>query len=245
MRVGLEREVVGGDVRHAERDRLAHVGERLLERLARQRVHEVGVHRREDRERGHGAPRLVGAVDAPDRGELRVVEALHAEREPVHARLAVAAEALALERARVRLHRDLGVGIHHEARAHRGEQAVDRRGREEARRAAADEDRVQPPPPHRGQARLEVGDERIDVLRFGKLAALLVGVEVAIGALAQAPRDVHVERQRRKLGELHGAFRRGRAVPSCRPPPAARARASTARGAPCWSSAPRRARGSR
>ena len=83
------------------------------------------------------APRLVGAVDAPERREQRVVEALHAERQAVHARGAIAAEALRLERAGIRFQRDLGVGIDRQARAHRGEQPS----------MAAGENRLGVPPP--------------------------------------------------------------------------------------------------
>ena len=44
--------------------------------------------------------------------------------------------------------------------------------------------------------------QTLDVALLGQVAALLVRVEIAIRAFAQAPRDVGVERERRKLGEL-------------------------------------------
>ena len=87
---------------------------------------------------------------------MRVVEALHADRDAVDAGVAEAAEARRLDRAGVRFERDLGAGLERQARAHAGEQRVDRLGREQARRAAADEDADQPPPPDRRQQRLQV-----------------------------------------------------------------------------------------
>ena len=141
---------------------------------------------------------------------LRVVEALDADREAVHARVAEVAELRLLEGAGVRLQRDLGVGLHRQQRARRGEEAVDRARREEAGRAAADEDRVHAPAPYLRHARLEVRDHRVHVARLGHLAPRLVRVEVAVGALLQAPRDVDVERERRQGRERARSDRAGR-----------------------------------
>jgi hypothetical protein len=130
VRVGLEREVVGRDVRHAERDRFAHVGERRSSDLAGQRVHQVRVHRGEESR----APLRARAAPRPRRARgrwprARVVEALHAERQAVHARVAVAAEALASKVPGLASMRDLGVGIDRDARAHAVRAARSRRPR--------------------------------------------------------------------------------------------------------------------
>src|SRR6185437_4607321 len=63
------------------------------------------------------------------------------------------------------------------------------------------------PSPDFRERRFQVRHEGLDVLALGKLAALLVRIEVAIGALAQAPRDVHVERERRQLREADARTR--------------------------------------
>ena len=89
-------------------------------------------------------------------------------------------------------------GLERQARAHAGEQRVDRFRREQARRAAADEHAGQPPAPDRGQQRFEVEQQLLDVCLLRQLARALVRIEVAIRALAHAPRDVHVERERRQ-----------------------------------------------
>jgi len=196
------------------------IAHRLLETLAGQRVHEVRVHRgKEFERRGERSPRIVAAVHPPQGRELLIIEALHADRQPVHARVAKAPEALDLERSRVRLHRDLGARVDLQARADRGDEPVDRGGLEEARRSAADENRVERAPPHLGQVRFQVGHEGVDVLRFRHIAACLVRIEIAIRALADAPRDVDVERKRRKLHELHGEAM-GAAVRRAAPAPA-------------------------
>ncbi len=97
-----------------------------------------------------------------------------------------------------------------------GEQPIDGRGGEEAGRAAADEHGADLAAPDRRQRGLEIGEQRIDVRVFGNRAARLVRVEVAVRALAHAPRQVHVQRQRRQHGEArtgearHGHRRRSR-----------------------------------
>ncbi len=127
------------------------------------------------------------------------------------------AKALGFEGAGVRLHRDLGVGQHAQPRAHRAEQQVDRPGREQARRAAADEDALNRSAPDQRERGLEVRDQRVDVaaLEIGRdptlrrlargtridTGAQFVRIEVAVRALANAPRKVQVERERRKLAQ--------------------------------------------
>ena len=89
---------------------LLDVGERRVERLPGQAVHEVEVDvvevllRDPDR-----APRLVRVVDAAQRLEVRIVEALDADGQPVDPRGTEVAELLRLERARIRLQRDLRI----------------------------------------------------------------------------------------------------------------------------------------
>ena len=61
--------------------------------------------------------------------------------------------------------------------------------------------RVHAPAPDERQRRLEVGDQRVDVARLGQRAGVVapgVRIEVAVRALLQAPRQVHVERERRQ-----------------------------------------------
>ncbi len=193
-------------MRRAEGERGAHVRQRLADVLLRQRVHEIEVHVAEERHRGFGGRcRFVGIVHAPERHELTGREALHAEREAIDAGLAKARELVALEGPRIRFERDLGIGLQRHPRADAREQTIDRRGREQARRAATDEDADHPAAPDAGQRELEVAQQGVDIGTFGqrfRAAADLVRVEVAVRALAQAPRHVHVERERRECGEV-------------------------------------------
>ena len=57
------------------------------------------------------------------------------------------------------------------------------------------------PSPHRGQHPFEVDEQRIDVFALRQRSAPLVRIEVAVRALAHAPRKVHVQRERRENGE--------------------------------------------
>ena len=167
QRVGLERQVIERQVRRRERQRRREVGARLVHRLPRQAVHEVEVHVAEDHQRRFGrAARLVGVVHAAECAQLRGIEALDAERQPVHAgarrspRTSAARTCPGLASSVT-----LRVGQQRHARADAGQQPVDRRGGEQARRAAADEDRHDLAAPDRRQRELEVGEQRVDVLR--------------------------------------------------------------------------------
>ena len=105
-------------MRRLEGERGGDVGHALGQRLRRQRVHQVEV---EGRERGlrlldRGA-RLGRVVDPAERGELGIVEALHADREPRHAGRGVGVKAFALEGARIGLERDLEAGLERQAGA--------------------------------------------------------------------------------------------------------------------------------
>ncbi len=54
---------------------------------------------------------------------------------------------------------------------------------------------------HEGQLRGEVAQQRVDVRVFRVVAGLrFVGIEVAIRALAHAPRQMDVQRKRRQRG---------------------------------------------
>jgi hypothetical protein len=50
-------------------------------------------------------------VQPAEKAQVRVVECLHAERDPVDARVAIAAKALRLDRRRIGLERDLGIVV--------------------------------------------------------------------------------------------------------------------------------------
>ena len=152
---------------------------------------------------------LRAVVHAADGLQVPVVEALHADRQARDAGGAKGGEALALEGARVGLQRDLAGRLQRQAGAHAGDQAVDLRRLEQAGRAAADEHAVDGAAPDERQAGFQIGHQRIDVARLlrGGVGALapLVRVEIAVGALADAPRQVHVQRQRRQRWQLQRA----------------------------------------
>ena len=142
-------------------------------------------------------------MDAPEAFEHRIAEALHADREAIHARIAKAAEAPGLHGARIRLEGDFCSRLERHARTHASEQRVDGFGREKARCAAADENADEPPAPNRRQQLLQIEQKPLDVFAFGQRTGALVRVEVAVRALAHAPRNVDIERERRQCGEAH------------------------------------------
>src|SRR5438094_874639 len=203
--VGLDRQLIGRDVRRAQAHGLLDVGPRHRKRLARQPVHQVEIHVVEALERhSDGAPGFVRAVDAAESREHAIVKALHADRDAVHARLPEAGEARRFDRARIRFERDFRARLERQARAHAGKQRLDRSGREQARRAATDEYADDASSPHGRKKIFKVIDQLPNVLALGELTAALVRVEVAVRAFAHAPGDVNIERERRQ--ELHAAI---------------------------------------
>ena len=157
-------------------------------------------------------PRFARRVDAPERREPPVVEALRTERYTVDARRAVLGEARVLDGAGVRFERDLEIGARTAAARARAasSRSID---------SAANRLGVPPPkntemsvaPPRVGGRELEILEQRS---RYASLrqprARHLVRVEVAVRALAHAPRQVDVQRERdAAVIDAPAALRRG------------------------------------
>ena len=182
------------------------VREGVLDPLSWQGVHEVQV---EIVEQAAGALRrrerfalVVHASQGPQPGRI---ETLDADRQTVHPGVPVGCEAPLLDGPRVGLERDLGIGGDLQQRAQVGQDAIERFRRQQARCPAAEEHTVHAPAPDVRQRLLQIGAQGIDVATLRQFPAHGVGVEVAIGALRQAPGDVHVDRQRRRVLQRQAA----------------------------------------
>ncbi|MPN31035.1 hypothetical protein SDC9_178506 [bioreactor metagenome] len=188
------------------------VGPGLVQGLTGQAVHQVQVEAFEVAGgQLDGGPGLVIVVDAPQRLEVARVEALDAQGQSRHPGGGEGGELAGLGGARIGLQGDLGPRSQGQSRPHRAEQALQGGTGEQAGGAAADEDGTHRPPPHQGQGRFQVGDQGIHIGVFGNRADAapgLVGVEVAVGALAHAPGHVDVQRQGRR-GDQAGGGRAG------------------------------------
>ena len=77
---------------------------------------------------GECGKRLLSTMHAAERFEVRIIERLHAERDPVDAGQAVAGEALRLDARWIGLERDLGVGVKPPKLGDSVEDRRDRRG---------------------------------------------------------------------------------------------------------------------
>ena len=127
---------------------------------------------------------------------MLVAETLHAERDAIDARLAVAPETFRFHTGRVGLQRDFGVAGNRPVRRDGVENARHRSGLHQRGRAATEEDRVD-----RAFAaqRAHMGEFALIGLHEDLLVNRLVAdmaVEIAIGALGRAERpvDIHAER---------------------------------------------------
>lgn len=169
----------------------------LMHGLPGQTVHQIDVDLvKTDLARGgNGLDGLVGVMDASQSGQGVIVKTLHPHREPVDAGAAKICKALALEGARIGFQRDLDVRCQRHAFTNAGQQPLVTDAADQTGRAATDEDGRQRPPLDIGQLGVEIGQQRLDIGRFGQLFQKRMRVEIAVGALAHAPWDMDIERQ--------------------------------------------------
>ena len=208
--VGLQRQLVERKMRRRQRLQPIEFLRQPLQGLTRQRVHQVDI---EGVEGGagllDGGLRLIGVVHPPQGPQRRVGKTLHPHRQAGDARRAIAAEAVAFEGAGIGLERDLAARFQRQASPQIAEQGRNGFGREQAGGTPTDEHGHHRPPPDQRQGGLQVGTQRVDIgLRALGVDPLrgLVAVEVAIRAFAQAPGQVHVQRQGRQRRQLQRAL---------------------------------------
>jgi len=196
--VGLQGELVAGQVLGLQCQGGVQIRQGLLQALAGQAIHQVQVEAFEmPGGQGGGAEGLVPVVDAAQGLEVSRVEALDAEGHPVDAGGAKARELFRLHRAGVGLQGDFRPRLQWHPGSHRHQQPVDSFGGEQAGGAAAEEKTQHRPAPDQRQGALQVRHQGIQVGRFRNLTPGLVGIEVAIGALLHAPGQVDIEGKRR------------------------------------------------
>ncbi|MCW0416884.1 hypothetical protein NB689_002638 [Xanthomonas sacchari] len=196
--VRFQGELVVAQVGRLQRQRLRDVALGLGQGLLRQRVHQVqvdigiaGVLRQLHRTLGLGA-----VVDAAQPLQGRVVEALDAEAQAIHPGRQVAVEAAMLGGAGVGLQGDLQARREAQPGAGRLQEAIDRLGRKQAGRTAAEEHAVDYAAPDQRQVLVQVADQRIHIGVERQRALGRMRIEIAVRAFAHAPGQVHVERQR-------------------------------------------------
>ena len=202
LRPRLDRELVQRQMVGGQRQCLAQFHPPRFERLARACADHVERDAREDRPRRlQCGDRLRRRMLPPEQAQRRRIEALHADRDAVHAGLAKRREPFCLDAGGVRFEGDLDVV----RRVEQAARVLDQRGHglrlHQAGRAAAEEDRGQlaaaEPLRLPGQLSAQRGAEA------GLGDALPhVGVEVAVRALGQAERPVDIEGQRFHCGEI-------------------------------------------
>jgi hypothetical protein len=161
----------------------------------RKSIHQVDVEVRDARsvQLCDGRAGFVRRVNAPESSQVARIEALPAERNAIDTHARVAAEAPALHGAGIGLERDLSPGREAQSAANALENAADGVRREEARRPATEENARDRALCGVRRLCLQVPEHRIDVALLRDLALLRVRIEIAIRALAHAPRQVNVD----------------------------------------------------
>ncbi len=182
-------------MRGLQAQRFFHVLQRRAHALTGQCVHQVEVEVSQPRcvQFRRGPPRLIGGMNATKRLQLPVVKALRAERDPRDARGPILVKAPSLDRPGVRLQGHFDIRRQTEEFVRGLQNVGDRSWGEEARRTATQEDADDFSAADIGCLRLEIGLERRDVGGLRELAVQRVRIEVAVGALPHAPREVNVE----------------------------------------------------
>jgi hypothetical protein len=175
------------------------VRDRFVHRLPGQAEDQIAAHARHFLQRRlESAQRAVAIVQAAEELQLLGVERLHADRQTIDALLKQRARLVAVERRWVALDRDLDrIGFAGERAADRAQHAAQLGRIPERWRAAAEEHRAERLAGHVLAARLKLGDHRVGVRAMRDVGPLdRRGREVAVRALLQAPREVHVRRRR-------------------------------------------------
>ena len=198
--VRLQGELVMREMLRIQGNRLLNIRQRHCQGLFGQGVHQIqidvgkaGILRRLDR-----ASCAFGIVDATQSFQTTVIEALHAETEPVHAGRQIVFETVVLHGSGIALHSDFAIRCETQARTGHAEDVADGRAGKQAGRTAAEEHAADGAPPHQRQVLLQVAGERRDVFRNRQFAFLPVRIEIAVRAFLHAPRNVDVQRQRRR-----------------------------------------------
>ena len=207
-RAGLHRQVVVGNVRRRQRQRLPQVGTRAVHVLVRQPVHEIQVEVGQPRgvQLLGAARRIGGRVDAAQHLQLLRAKTLGAQGHPVHAHGRVFGEAPALDGAGIGFQGDLDVALKTDECAGLLQHLADCRGRKQAGCAAPHENAGEPSARDLRQGRLfvQVTRQGLQIGGLRQCSIQRVGVEVAVRTFAHAPGEMHIQRQRRSV-ECHGS----------------------------------------
>ncbi len=187
-----------GDVRGAGGECRLDVRARLPPGLTRKTIHQIDI---EIADAG-GLQRLQrlfdlgAAVDAADGAQQLRLKALHTERYTVDASLPVSLETVMLEGSGIGFQGDLGAGFDLQPGGDTLQQLFDRPRREQAGGAAAEVNGTDRASADQRQIPIQIPQQGFDIGRGRDRAPQRVRVEIAIGALADAPRQVHVKTQR-------------------------------------------------
>ena len=137
---------------------------------------------------------------------MLIVKTLHTHRQSVNTSMSEGMKTLFLKRAWVGFQSDFTVWHHIQTRPQIADQAGDALRRKQTGRSPAYEHTVNLPPPHQWQTGFNIGTHGVKVSRLRQLGlAHFMGVEIAVGAFLQAPRQVNVNRQRRQRRQRQGA----------------------------------------
>ena len=131
---------------------LIDIPQRRLNRLARQGVHQVQIHppERLDRMRSRG-PGGLAVVDPANPLQGPRIKTLHTQRQAIDARLKKPFEPGCFERSWIGFERDLGIRNQSDPSPDTGNQALDSRGRQQARSSATKENGMDRSPPDHWQ----------------------------------------------------------------------------------------------
>ena len=127
-----------------------------------------------------------------------MIETLRTDGQAVHTGIAVAGQAAVLDRARVHLHRHFAVVAHRKRTPANLENVCDPFRRKKARRATTEEDAVDESSVRLAAFSPDVAGDCFDVTAERGFGLRPMRVEIAVGTLADAPRQVQIEREGRQ-----------------------------------------------
>lgn len=197
--IGLEGQLVPGEMRWFVVQGSLDVLKCLPGRLARQTVHQIDIEVIEPgaASGAYGPVGGIGIVNSPQRFEMVGVETLDPDGETVDARCPESVEPAGFERAGVGFQGNFGICGEGKACPQFPEQAIVEVAAHQGRSAASDEHGLYWSIGGKGQVLVEIFEQSLQIGGFRDCPGESVGVEVTVGALPHAPGYVNIEAQRR------------------------------------------------
>ena len=146
----------------------------------------------------HRRPSPLGVMDSAQALKAAIIETLHAETQAVHAGREITGEAVVFGGTGVAFQGDFAIRREAQPRIGHAQDLADGGAGKQAGRTAAEKHATDTATPNQRQVLLQIAGERRDVISYRQFTFMPMRVEIAVRAFLHAPRNMDVQRQRRR-----------------------------------------------